>query len=181
MDFRSILSALIEKFKENEIHYALMGGLALGLWGVGRSTVDIDFLVDRDDLGKIDRIMQELGYECKFKSENVSQYVSPLKIYGEVDFLHAFREASFEMLTKAMEKEIFAGSLKVRVLVPEDIIGLKLQAIKNNPSREKEDLEDIKALVSLYGKNINWAIIKRYAELISMADVYKKLKEGMEK
>jgi len=181
MNFRSILSVLIEKFKENEVRYALMGGLALGLWGVGRSTVDIDVLVERDDLGKINRIMQELGYECKFKSENVSQYVSPLKIYGEVDFLHAFREASLEMLRQAVEKEIFEGSLKVRVLVPEDIIGLKLQAIKNNPSREKEDLEDIKALVSLHGRNLNWLLIEKYARLVDMIDVYKKLKEEVEK
>jgi hypothetical protein len=181
MNFRSILSVLIEKFKENEIRYALMGGLALGLWGVGRSTVDIDFLVDRDDLEKIDRVMQELGYECKFKSENVSQYVSPLKIYGEVDFLHAFREASLEMLVKAVEKDIFEGSLKLKVLIPEDLIGLKFQAIKNNPSREQEDLEDIKTLISLHGRNLNWSVIEKYARLVGMIDVCKNLKEGMGK
>jgi len=102
MNFKSVLANLLEKFGEKDVRYALMGGLALGLWGAGRSTVDIDFLVDRDDLGKIGSIMEELGYECKFKSENVSQYVSPLKIYGEIDFLHAFREVSLEMLRKVI-------------------------------------------------------------------------------
>jgi hypothetical protein len=178
MNFRSILSALIEKFKENEIRYALMGGLALGLWGVGRSTVDIDFLVDRGDLSRIDHIMQELGYECKFKSENVSQYVSPLKIYGEVDFLHAFREASLEMLVKAVEKEILEGSLKIKVLKPEDLIGLKFQAIKNNPLREQTDIEDIKALLSIQGGNLDWSEIAEYAKIFDMMDVYKKIRMG---
>jgi hypothetical protein len=178
MNFRSILSVLIEKFKENEIRYALMGGLALGLWGVGRSTVDIDFLVDRGDLSRIDHIMQELGYECKFKSENVSQYVSLLKIYGEVDFLHAFREASLEMLVKAVEKDIFEGSLKVKVLIPEDLIGLKFQAIKNNPLREQTDIEDIKALLSILGGNLDWSEIEEYAKIFDMMDVYKKIRMG---
>jgi len=178
MNFRSILAVLIEKFKENEIRYALMGGLALGLWGVGRSTVDIDFLVDRGDLSRIDHIMQELGYECKFKSENVSQYVSPLKIYGEVDFLHAFREASLEMLVKAVEKDILEGSLKIKVLKPEDLIGLKFQAIKNNPLREQTDIEDIKALLSILGGNLDWSEIEEYAKIFDMMDVYKKIRMG---
>jgi hypothetical protein len=176
MNFKSILSVLIERFQANEIRYALMGGLAFGLWGVGKSTLDIDFLVNRDDLPKIDAIMQELGYECKFKSENVSQYVSPLKIYGEIDFLHAFREASLEMLRKAVEKEVFEGSLKIKVLIPEDLIGLKFQAIKNNPSREQEDLEDIKALVSIHGESLNWSVIEEYAKTFDMMDVYKKIR-----
>jgi len=178
MNFRSILSVLIEKFKENEIRYALMGGLALGLWGVGRSTVDIDFLVDRGDLSKIDRVMQELGYECKFKSENVSQYVSPLKIYGEVDFLHAFREASLEMLKRAIEIDILEGSLKIKVLKPEDLIGLKFQAIKNNPLREQTDIEDIKALLSILRGNLDWSEIEEYAKTFDMMDVYKKIRMG---
>jgi hypothetical protein len=120
--------------------------------------------------------MEELGYECKFKSENVSQYVSPLKIYGEVDFLHAFREASLEMIGKAVEKEVFEGSLKVKVLIPEDIIGLKLQAIKNNPVRKQEDLEDIKTLISIHEKDLNWSVIEEYAKTFDMMDVYKKIK-----
>jgi len=178
MNFKSILSVLIEKFNENEIRYALMGGLALGLWGVGRSTVDIDFLVDRGDLSRIDHIMQELGYECKFKSENVSQYVSPLKIYGEVDFLHAFREASLEMLKRAVEKDILERSLKIKVLKPEDLIGLKFQAIKNNPLREQTDIKDIKALLSILGGNLDWSEIEEYAKIFDIMDVYKKIRMG---
>jgi len=104
MDFKSVLSILLKRFDENNIDYGLMGGFALGLWGVGRTTVDIDFLVKRDDMKKTDEIMLDAGYECKYKSENVSQYISSLKVFGEVDFLHAFREAILEMLKRAEEK-----------------------------------------------------------------------------
>ncbi len=100
MDFKSVLSALIKRFDENNIRYALMGGFALGLWGVGRTTVDIDLLVNRDDMEKVDLIMKEIGYECKYRSDNVSQYVSQMRFFGEVDFLHAFRESIIENSSK---------------------------------------------------------------------------------
>ncbi len=179
MDFKSVLSTLIKRFTEHDIRYVLMGGFALGLWGVGRTTVDIDFLVNYDDMGKVDKVMLELGYECKYKSENVSQYVSPLRVFGEIDFLHAFREASLEMLKRADEKEIFSGSLRIKVVRPEDLIGLKLQAIKNNPEREQTDMKDIESLISIHGKNIDWSLIERYLKILDMEGLYKKIKKEM--
>lgn len=181
MDFKSVLAILLKRFDDNNIDYGLMGGFALGLWGVGRTTVDIDFLVKRDDMRKTDGIMLEAGYECKYKSENVSQYVSPLKVFGEVDFLHAFREASIEMLKRAEEKEIFAGSLKIKLLRPEDLIGLKLQAIKNNPEREQQDMMDIESLLSIHGKEINRSLIKGYFQTFDMEELYKRIIEGKKK
>ena len=68
MDFKSVLSMLLNRFSEENINYALIGGFALGLWGVGKTTVDIDFLVPREDMNEIDGIMREAGYECKYSS-----------------------------------------------------------------------------------------------------------------
>ena len=148
MDFKAVISSLLKRFDEQGLRYGLMGGFALGIWGVARATADLDFLVHRPDMEKVDSVMREMGYECKFRSENVSQYVSPLKVFGEIDYLHAFRQVSLEMLARAEEKDIFGGEMKIRVLRPEDLIGLKLQAIKNNPSRKDIDMWDIKALAA---------------------------------
>jgi len=171
MDFKLVLEKLLTAFKEQEIRYALMGGFAMGLWGAGRTTVDVDFLVNRDDMQKVDAIMSQLGYECKYRSENVSQYVSPLKIFGEVDFLHAFREASLQMLQRAEEKEVF-GMIKIKSLIPEDIIGLKLQAIKNNPERQQSEMEDIMFLVEDYKDKMDWSLIEQYARILKMEELY---------
>jgi predicted nucleotidyltransferase len=91
--------------------------------------------------------MTEMGYECCYQTENVSQYVSPLKVFGEVDFLHAFREITVEMLKKAEDREIFDGAITTKVLKIEDLIGLKVQAIANDESRKAKDLADIEALL----------------------------------
>ena len=180
MDFKSVLSILLKKFVEQDIRYSLIGGFALGLWGVGRTTVDIDFLINRDDINKLDTIMKGLGYECRYRSDNVSQYISPLEVFGEVDFLHAFRETSLNMLGRAEDKEIFNGSLKIKVLKPEDIIGLKLQAIKNNSERKEKELSDIKSLLGIY-KYLDWSLIEKYCNILEMDDMPKKMKTWLKK
>jgi len=171
MDFKTVLSSLIKQFNDQNVRYGLMGGFALGLWGVARATVDLDFLVDRRDMGKVDAIMKTLGYSVKFNSDNVTQYESPLAVFGEIDFLHAFRESGMSMLERTVDREVFSGALKVRVLIPEDIIGLKMQAIKNNPSRKDTDILDIKMLIEVRGHKLDWTIIDRYATLLDAHDV----------
>ncbi len=171
MDFKHVLEKLLTAFKEQDIHYALMGGFAMGLWGGSRSTVDLDFLVHRDDMERVHNTVTAFGYELHQKTDNVSQYTSPLKVFGGIDFIHAFREASVEMLQRAVEKDIFSGMLKIRTLIPEDIIGLKLQAVYNNPSREHIDMPDIELLISANRKNIDWELLEKYCEIFHMEDV----------
>jgi hypothetical protein len=162
MDFRTVVGLLLDYFQKENVRYALIGGFALGALGVPRATVDIDFLVDREDLPKIDAFMKSNGYECIFKSENVSQYVSSLKIFGEVDFLHAFRKISLGMLERAIEKEILEGKSKIRILRPEDIIGLKLQAAANDEGRRTREYADIEDLIKCHGSNLDWNLIEEY-------------------
>jgi len=172
LDLRMVLEKLLPRFEAQGIRYALIGGLALGLLGVGRATMDIDFLVLRDDMSMVDRLMTDLGYECRYRSENVSQYVSPLAVFGEVDFLHAFRESALAMLRRARKQEIFGGTLQIKVITPEDLIGLKLQALKNDPSGRALDLEDIKALVRIHGTDLDWVRIREYVRILEAEDWY---------
>jgi hypothetical protein len=143
MDFKLVFDRLLTFFHENNVRYALIGGFALALHGVSRSTVDIDFLVHRDDLSKIDTIMKELGYNCIYRSEDVSQFTSPLKVFGEVDFIHAFRDISVEMLERVEQKGIFHDAILIKVLRVEDLIAFKVQAIANDESRKALDLNDV--------------------------------------
>jgi len=181
MDFKQVLKELLSAFDKDDIHYALVGGLALGAWGIPRATVDIDFLVRRDDLEKIEWIMQRLSYECRHRSENVSQYVSPAGLFGEVDFLHAFRQTSLEMLQRAEKREVFGGALRINVLQPEDLIGLKLQAIKNDPSRESSDIADIENLLYAHAGSVDWPLVEEYFTLFDMQEIYERIRKGLKK
>jgi hypothetical protein len=177
MDFKLVLEKILAEFEKSNVHYALMGGFAMGLWGGSRSTIDLDFLVYRDDMERVHRVITDMGYERHQHTENVSQYDSPLHKLGGVDFIHAFREASIEMIERAKTVEIFGGTFKIKTLIPEDIIGLKLQAIYNNPEREVIDRPDIEALISGHGKEMDWSLLERYFKLFEMEDWYQRLRE----
>jgi hypothetical protein len=180
MNFKLVLEKLLTAFTEQNVRYALLGGFALGLWGGSRSTVDLDFLVHRDDMDNVHRIMTSMGYERHHHTQNVSQYLSPLGVFGGVDFMHAFRGASIEMLGRSVEKDIFGGSFRIKTLIPEDIIGFKLQAVYNNPSRENADFADIETLISIHKKNLDWELLQTYFKLFEMEALYRKIREETE-
>lgn len=177
MDFKMVLEKLTAAFEDRQIRYALMGGFALSLWGAPRTTVDMDFLVNREDMPPAHEILTDLGYDRVYHSENVSQYTSPLAIFGEIDFLHAFREISLGMLGRAVKKGIFQGTWTLPVLIPEDIIGLKVQAMVNNPSRRAGDLSDIEALMEIHGRALDWGRIEAYFDVFGMKPLATELKE----
>lgn len=176
MDFKTVLGLILKGFNKGKVRYGLIGGFALGVLGVPRATVDLDFLVHRDDINKIDKLMKSHGYECVYKSENVSQYLSPLKIFGEVDFLHAFREASIRMLERTEEKQIFEGSLKLKVLRAEDIIGLKMQSVVNDQTRATREYADIEALMAHYKRKLDWKLIEDYFSIFGQGTKFAELK-----
>ncbi len=176
MDFEKTTIALIDRFESQNIKYALIGGFALSLLGISRTTLDLDFLVLRDDLPKLDSVMKELGYNCAFRSENVSQFTSNSETFGGVDFLHAFREISLGMLARA-GREKFSGDKHIRVLLPEDLIGLKVQALVNDGSRAPKEYPDIEFLMGRFGNKMKWESIKEYFQLFNLNDKFLELKD----
>lgn len=181
MDFKKVVPLIIDEFEKEEIAYSLIGGFALGAFGIMRATMDLDFLVDQKDLARVEAVMRKYNYRCVFKTENVSQYVSDAKIFGEIDFLHAFRTVSLSMLKKAKEISVLDGKLKIRVLQPEDIIALKVQALVNDPGRETKEFADIEAVMDHFKEKLDWQLIKEYFELFKKAELKKKFSQLKEK
>jgi len=181
VDFKTVTTNLLEALLQEHVSYALIGGFAVSLWGYQRATVDMDFLVNRNDMDKVREIVEKLGYRCIHASENVSQFSSEDRRQGKLDFLHAFRPASLAMLERAKHKTIFDGEQTVPVILPEDLIGLKVQAINNDPSRRPLDMTDIEALMKIFGSSLDWDRINNYFELFGMQDTAAELKAKYDK
>ena len=175
MDFGIVLDRLIDFFSKEKVRWGLTGGFAMGALGAARTTADIDFLVHRDDMPRVHAFLESLGYRRIHASENVSQYDNPTSAWGSLDFIHAFRPLSIEMLARTLEKPMTAKKM-ARVLRPEDVIGLKVQAIVNSPKRRLRDLADIEALIQANLANLDWTLIKKYFELFSLDSEYLDLK-----
>lgn len=177
MDFKSVTTNLLKALEQEHVSYALIGGFAVSLWGYQRSTVDIDFLVNRNDMEKVRQIVESLGYRCIHATENVTQFSADDKSLGKLDFLHALRPASLAMLERAACKTIFDGEQTIPVILPEDLIGLKIQAINNDPSRRPLDMADIEALMRILGESLDWQRIEGYFELFGMQATFTTLRE----
>ena len=177
MDFAGSFQAVVECLQEEGVDIALIGGLALGVAGVARATMDMDFLVLRDDAAKVKRAMQKLGYAVLHESGEVAHYIHQDASRGRVDFLYAHRRYAREMLDRAPEESVFSGSQRLKVLCVEDQIGLKVQSSTNNPSRYHRDMADIEALMRAHRTDLDVARVKRYFELFDRGEEFERLRQ----
>lgn len=173
MEYKKVLAAILAELEKHNIPYAIVGAVAMGFWGVRRDTVDIDILVKAADREKVIAFMKGIGYDHMIASNFADQFGHLMKEMGLVDFLYTKREQGIiedGKTFKGVNKDI-----DVRVAMPEDLIGLKLDAIKNNPKRELQDWADIQAIVEVLGDNLDWTKIRNYCNLLDVEEVYEKI------
>jgi hypothetical protein len=176
MDFETVVKTLLQLFEQQRIRYGTIGAFALGALGVVRTTTDIDFLVHRDDLRRLHEALQQLGYQRHVHTENVSQYRHPQDVWGSVDILHAFRSYALGMLERARPFPVFGGTQTISVLQPEDVIGLKVQAMANDPSRATQETADIESLMATHGSRLDWDRIQEFYDVFDLGAEAKRLR-----
>ncbi|MCM2280717.1 MAG: hypothetical protein NDI61_02590 [Bdellovibrionaceae bacterium] len=156
LDLRTTLITASDALKQQNIAHALIGGFALAFHGINRATADIDFLADGTKRSEILNALKSAGFVLHFESPEVLQFTGP----GNLDILLANRPISQQMLKDAnLQKK-----LAVYVLRAEDIIGLKIQAYINDPSRELQDKADIQQLLKRH-PNLDWSRVKKLADI----------------
>ena len=179
MDFANTLPALVARFDAQPLRYALIGGLAMALHGVQRTTLDADFILLADDLDDCHSILESLGFQRAFHSENVSHYTATKAALGRVDLLHAFRPATLGMLKRA-ERMPLTPDCTIPVVHIEDLIGLKIQAACNDPARTTSDWSDIHQLIQHAGHTgqvLDWELIEDYLALFDQSHHLPTLKD----
>lgn len=73
------------------------------------------------------------------------------------------------MLERRVRKSL-GNDFQAHTLLPEDLIGLKLQAMVNDPSREPQELVDISSLLNARkhkNQAIDWDLLEEYFALFS--------------
>ena len=170
MDFEIVSKLILDSFKKSNVRFALIGGFALHVSGITRATKDIDFLVNKEDMPKVKKLMKEFGYDLIHESEDVSNFWGNLSSLGAIDFLHAHRSYALAMLERAKMKDILNGQFSVKVVIPEDLIGLKVQAIANDIKRYQQDMVDIQSILEVHYKKLDMTLIEEYFNLFGKKD-----------
>ncbi len=140
------LSNIISALNENEIEYAVCGGLSMAIHGFVRATVDIDILIRPEYLEKAYEIAETNGFDIRgldvsFKERAVEiRRVSKIDDSGEVlslDFLLVTPQT--EDVWQTREEIDFLGN-KLSVVSREGLI--KMKRLAGRP----QDLADIERL-----------------------------------
>jgi hypothetical protein len=168
VDLRKTLNLAIEALQNNKIDHALIGGFALAHYGIMRATQDIDLIVNGDDVSKIKNAIIGVGFTIVHESSEILQFAGP----GYLDLILAKRPLSLEMLKNAKDSK----SLGLKIISAEGIIGLKIQAFSNDPTRELKDLADIQLLTQEV-QELDWILIKKYADLFGAWEKIKTFKK----
>lgn len=149
--------------------HALIGGLAVAAHGVPRATQDVDLLVGVADLDALHPRLLAAGYQCLHRSGDAANY---LRGSERLDVLIAHRPLAMALLERAKVLDTPLGRLPV--VGVEGLIGFKLQALANDPSRV-QDLADIRALVHLHREGLDRTELRGYFELFDRSDLYDEL------
>jgi hypothetical protein len=141
----------ISAFLDEKGHrYALVGGLALAAYGLPRTTLDLDLLLDAESQDDLVRFLETLGYETLHRSSGYSNHAHPDPLWGRVDGIYVRGETS-QQIFAACQRSRGPGGLEVLVPQPEHLAAMKAVAMKNDPERTFQDLADVRFLLQLPG------------------------------
>ncbi|MBI3589884.1 MAG: nucleotidyltransferase [Candidatus Melainabacteria bacterium] len=178
MDFVFVFEYLFKEFQKENIDFAIIGGIALQAYGLARATQDIDLLVLVDNKDKVKEIMTKGGFSLLHESNDVLNFVGGRPALGRVDFLLAQRKYAFEMLKRAVEKNVLDGKFKVKLVKVEDQIGLKVQSSSNDQTRYHQDMADIEELIKNNASELDMNIIKEYFSIFNRIEELDKIIKG---
>ncbi len=157
IELRKTLQTVKDLFTKEKIEFALIGGFALSAHGVHRATTDIDILVGGKNQDQIIKILLSSGFKLRHQTKEVAQFSG----IGNLDIVFANRPLSLEMIQKSK----MDSKIGVSVVSAEGLIGLKIQAYKNDPKRKLQDQADIQSL--LRTQNMDMKQLKIYADLFN--------------
>ena len=182
-DLLGALQDLVDLFDRLQLPYAVMGGIAVRVYGIPRPTHDIDFTVavGRERLPELYAAIQDLGYTVAeaylsgWVDEVAGLPLVKFRLYSEgqgVDIDVFLAEARFqqELLSRRRREQI--DGLSAWLVSPEDLILLKLLAGR------PRDFADIGDVLFTQGQ-LDECYLRRWAqELGVLADLERTLADA---
>lgn len=150
MDFAAVLASLQTFLEERGWRYALGGGLAMAAYGLPRTTLDLDLVVDGAAQDDLVRYLESLGYETLHRSRGFSNHIHPESYMGTVDFVYVAGETADKVFAAARRLP-GPGGAEVQVPSPEHLAAMKVLAMKSDPARTFQELDDIRHLITAAG------------------------------
>ena len=172
MDFAGVLDRVDGFLTERGWRFALVGGVALAVYGNPRLTMDLDVVTEVGAQGALVAWMEAAGYATLHRSSGFSNHRHPSPDRGRVDFIYVRDETAAKLFAGVVVAP-GPGDRPVPVPRKEHLIAMKVQAMKNDPTRTLQDLADVSYLLKLPGTNrdeardffVKAGLLERWEEL----------------
>jgi hypothetical protein len=169
MQFDEVLRTFGTFFEQEQIRYALIGGLAVQSWGRSRLTKDVDFAVDRERQARVISFSESLGYETLYVSESFSNHAHDDPAWGRLDFMYVSGATAERIFSAATLRTVVKGA-EAPVASPEHLAMMKALAMKNFPHRALFEGEDVRLLLNVPG--VDRQAVRDYYERHGLLDLF---------
>src|SRR6185503_3177506 len=85
IDITDELRVLVAALDKQNIDYALCGGMAMAVYGLARTTIDIDLLIRSDTLDDVLSISRSLGYNIRGKDMSFTDAKIEIRRVSKID------------------------------------------------------------------------------------------------
>jgi hypothetical protein len=143
-----ILQTISDAAKQGGRRFLLIGGHALNVHGVSRSTGDLDLMVEAADAAFWKGALERLGYDIFHESSGFMQSKPPSITAWPVDLMLVNAETMTKALADSINTTVLGPSVQVASLG--SLIAMKLHALKFvDEVRALKDQSDLLALLEI--------------------------------
>ena len=175
MNFENVLGAVSGFLEEKEVNFAVIGGVAIVAYGLPRTTLDLDLIVESSVQDDLIRFLESRGYKTLHRSRGFSNHQHPNPAWGNLDFVYIGAETGREIFA-ACRVVTGPGGRPIRVPKPEHMAALKVNAMKNDPARTFQDMADVRFLLTLPG--VDRSQVRDYFDRHGMRDRFDELEKA---
>lgn len=176
VDFARVADAVAGFLLPRGHRVGLAGALALHAYGISRLTFDLDFVTDAAAQSELLAFVESLGYSCLHSSAGFSNHVHADAAWGRLDVIYVDR-ATADKLFSESRASLRLGDRDLPVPRPEHLAAMKVQAMKNDPSRKLPDMADVQSLLRLPG--VDAAEVRGYFERAGLSDEYEQIRRAV--
>lgn len=148
MDFGAVLRTVSDFLAGKGYRFAVIGGVALAAYGLVRTTLDLDLLVEGRGQEDLVPFLESLGFATLHRSSGYSNHLHADPAWGRLDCVYVGGSTS-EQVFAACRLARAPGGLEVPLPKPEHLAALKVVAMKNDAGRTFQEMADIRFLLQL--------------------------------
>jgi predicted nucleotidyltransferase len=168
------VNILHAKAEELGLKYLVIGGHAVNAYGIPRTTIDVDFLVQREERDRWMVLLNREGFSLAHDGGNFLQFSPPYGTEWNLDLM-LVNDSTFTKLQTAAKQVHMLG---IATFVPsvEHLISLKLHALRfGPPHRYDKDLVDVLTLIRATEIDVHAESFKEIIEQFGTPEIYERI------